>query len=259
MKDFIELTIKKTIDEYSNRPEIKTTWKEPLVGYADVYGDVIRNIKEITIPSHPLPEEILPEATIVVCYFLPFTEDIAKSNIKVEDNYASPEWAQAYEETNDLIEIINEKLVDELIRKGYKAINVKDRFPISEEYQYSHWSQRHMAYAAGLGTFGVNNLLISDVGCCGRYGSIVTNLDVVAGKPIEGTNCLYKFSNTCLACVKSCFTDSLAPDYTLFKRNVCAKICERNSKRYGEKRTCCGKCAVGLPCSHKNPIKMLKR
>lgn len=36
-----------------------------------------------------------------------------------------------------------------------------------------------------MGPFGVNNILITKVECCGRYSTIVTNLDVEPDSPLE--------------------------------------------------------------------------
>lgn len=35
----------------------------------------------------------------------------------------------------------------------------------------SEWSHRHAAYIAGLGIFGINNMLITNKGCVGRIPS----------------------------------------------------------------------------------------
>ena len=42
----------------------------------------------------------------------------------------------------------------------------------------SDWSHRHVAVIAGLGKFGLNNMLITDNGCCGRVGSFITDLKI---------------------------------------------------------------------------------
>lgn len=52
------------------------------------------SIKEIVSPSHALPNDLLPEAKTVVAYFIPFDDEIVKSNI--EGRECSKIWAQAY-------------------------------------------------------------------------------------------------------------------------------------------------------------------
>ena len=52
------------------------------------------------------------------------------------------------------------------------------RCPALGEGQYaneamtSNWSERHVAFGAELGTFGLHKGLISEKGCAGRYGSV---------------------------------------------------------------------------------------
>jgi epoxyqueuosine reductase QueG len=40
------------------------------------------------------------------------------------------------------------------------------------------WSERHAAYVAGLGTFGIHGALITEKDCSGRIGSVVTDLEI---------------------------------------------------------------------------------
>ena len=75
----------------------------------------------------------------------------------------------------------------------------------------SRWSQRHVAYIAGLGAFGKNNMLITDRGCCGRFYSVVTNLDVEPDTPVEGERCLYRIDGSCGACMRKCRSKAINP------------------------------------------------
>ncbi|MDD3403325.1 MAG: hypothetical protein PHQ72_08220 [Hespellia sp.] len=68
----------------------------------------------------------------------------------------------------------------------------------------SDWSHRHFAYAVGMGTFGINNMLITRYGCCGRYSTIVTNLNVEPDQPVSEEYCLYKKNGSYGICMKNC-------------------------------------------------------
>lgn len=47
----------------------------------------------------------------------------------------------------------------------------------SPEFTFSSsWSERHVAYAAGLGNFGLNGCLITSLGTSVRFASLVTSL-----------------------------------------------------------------------------------
>ena len=52
-------------------------------------------------------------------------------------------------------------------------------------------------------------MLITPKGCCGRYNTIVTNLDVTADKPMERELCLYKANGSCGICMKNCPTQAI--------------------------------------------------
>lgn len=263
MKDLIKNCIIEFVREYEKRDDISTTWREPLVGFADANHEYIKNIRNYTFEEHIMPKEVLEDASIIIAYFIPFSKEVANSN--VDGEVVSEKWTLAYEETNDMFIRLNEFIIDKINEMGYKGAVCDVAGDFTKEILKSKWSHRHIAKVAGLGTFGVNNMLITDEGCCGRYYTVVTNLPVSPDKPLEEENCLYKSKGTCLVCVKNCFSGALSKDnYDRFK---CYEVCMKNfniyEKLYGDKEQkiglprggseVCGKCVVNLPCSFKRP------
>lgn len=244
--------IKRTINEFESREDITSRWKEPILGFADVYDPMFNILKEVAFKEHIGPTEILGNAKTVVAYFLPFEEWISKSNIN--DKLSSKEWAKAYIETNTLISEINDNLIIWFKKKGYDAA----KLPLEKNMDYkelkSIWSNRHVAYIAGVGKFGLNNMLITQKGCCGRLGNIVASIKIEATKRSEQENCLYKHDKSCAICADRCINEALFIDK--FDRFKCFSMCQENEKFYSEigKAQICGKCLVGLPCSSKNPV-----
>lgn len=234
------------IEHYTQGQE--SIWRTPLIGFADADSPYIQKLPEIVMPEHKLPKDFLENAKVVISYFVPFTKKHGDTNLEVEDNYASVPWAHSYSGTNQMFEKLNLALVEEVQRLGYKAV-IPYNIGMDEKLLKSPWSQRHIAYAAGLGTFGINNMLITDSGCCGRFGSVVTNLPIQPGKIIEKERCLYKQNGSCKVCINHCFAGALTVDG--FDREKCYQMNCRNIEKYGEE--CCGKCDVGLPCSYKMP------
>jgi epoxyqueuosine reductase QueG len=98
-------------------------------------------------------------------------------------------------------------------------------------------------------------MLITEAGCCGRIGTLVTDLKLEADDRIEGENCLYKHNGTCGICVGKCQFDALNLDG--YDRRKCYGILLENDEHYSDMglTDVCGKCVVGLPCSYKNPVK----
>ena len=188
----------------------------------------------------------------------PFADSIAASNSHGEA--CSREWAVAYIETNRLIFDLNTYLRNQLIQKGYESTIIPATHNFDEKTLLSDWSHRHIAFFAGLGSFGLNNMLITEKGCCGRVGSIVTN---VAVEPTGGSgleNCLYKHGGLCKKCIERCEVQALTLDG--FDRQKCYQAkCLANAKVYSNLGLVdvCGKCLVNVPCSYSNPARKLLR
>ena len=253
MKDKLEMIIKQFVKHYSETKEVQTKWKEPIIAYADAMDKMFYNLKEAVSVSHAMPKDLLPEAKTVVTYFIPFDEDVVKSNI--EGKESSKIWAKTYIETNQLILDLNTYIRDELKKSGYKSNIIPATHNFDEKKLISDWSHRHVAYIAGLGTFGLNNMLITDKGCCGRIGSFITDLKIEPTKRKNKENCLYRHMNTCKKCVDRCVNDALKIDS--FDRHKCYEMCLYNDKFHSDEGLAdvCGKCLVNVPCSMTNPVK----
>jgi epoxyqueuosine reductase QueG len=246
-------------------------WRDPLVsaisvcsgtGAAPDFTQSGRWLKKAVSSTHLLPDDILPNAQSVIAFFIPFTETVVEGNR--EGEAASAEWALCYIRTNELIAKISNALETMFAQDNLKTGKIPATHNFDEERLVSDWSHRHIAYLAGLGTFGLNNMLITVQGCCGRFGSIVTEWEYT-GPPGTGTvpeeKCLFKRNGNCGLCVKRC----PAGAYTLktdgkdgvnFDRKSCYSLCLKNAEKHKDLgyADVCGKCLVGLPCSTKAPV-----
>lgn len=251
MKAKLENVIKEYVANYPKYQNTKSKWGEPLISYADADDKEFYILKEIVSPTHSLPTDFLPEAKTVVTYFIPFDEAIVNSNIK--EKHCSKEWGIAYIETNKLILDLNTFVMNELEKIGYKSNVIPATHNFDEKKLISDWSHRHVAVIAGLGTFGINNMIITEKGCCGRVGSFVTDIIIKPTPKIKGENCLYKSMNICNKCVEKCVNDALQIEF--FNRHKCYEMCLENDRYHSDLGLVdvCGKCIVNLPCSIKNP------
>lgn len=232
------------MEEHCRTKGISNVWQQPVVKFAHASHPLFARLKELVTEEHYLPQDYLPGASIVVSYFLPFSRPVAQSN--VEHRASSPLWAQSYLNANAMAVGINAFLVDFLRQRGVEACVPTDAGMISLEAPRSRWSQRHVAYIAGHGTFGLNNMLISDKGSVGRYFSIITRLDVPADPVVQEERCLFKKHGACKLCVGRCFTGALTENG--FDRFRCLAQCLENDALYPGADVC-GKCVVELPCS----------
>lgn len=108
----------------------------------------------------------------MIAYYVPFTRELAKTN-QTGTVLASADWELAYEETNAMFGKLNEYLIHFLKKHGFKGEISPKSATFDQKLLKSDWSHLHFAYAAGVGTFGINNMLITRYGCCGRYSTIL--------------------------------------------------------------------------------------
>lgn len=256
MREKIEAWVGEFVKEYRESSQTESQWQEPLVGFADAADKGFLELKERVSPTHALPEDFLEDAQTVVAFFIPFAPEIPVSNQGGTE--ASREWAVAYIETNQLILQLNTYICRQLEKEGYRGTVIPATHNFSKETLLSDWSHRHVAYLAGLGSFGLNNMLITEKGCCGRIGSLVTNAKVAADSIVRGENCLYKHNGTCRKCAASCVHEAL--HLTGFDRHRCYEKCLENAAAHKELGLAdvCGKCLVKMPCSTQNPAGRLR-
>jgi epoxyqueuosine reductase QueG len=246
----VDNLIRETISRLTaiNKHSEDTGWKEPLVAYASADDPLFAMLKQTINPTHALPHDFLPEAQTVIAYFLPFKDDVVDSNIA--GHFSSRTWALAYIETNRLIGVINQHLQGQLIALGYKAVFVPANHNFNQKTLLSDWSHRSAAYIAGLGTFGFNHMLITEKGCCGRIGSLITDLELQPTPRYTRELCLYKQDRSCQRCAQKCVNTALGTDG--LDKHKCYEMCLINAARFNNLESTadiCGKCLAGVPCS----------
>lgn len=242
-------------DYVASKENIKTRWKKPLIAVAGVGDERFFNLKKSVGEFHLLPTDMLSDAKSVITYFLPFGDSVVDSNIR--DSQCSKEWAYAYIETNILIEELNKHIISELEKLGYSSVSTPATHNYSQDELITNWSYRHIAEISGLGKMGANNILITDSGCCGRIGVLVTALDLPNTKENKAyrERCPYKIDKSCGICLEKCVNDSLNTNG--FNRFKCNELLLENLKGFKElhpEMDCCGKCCVALPCSKSSPL-----
>ncbi|NTU60655.1 MAG: epoxyqueuosine reductase, partial [Deltaproteobacteria bacterium] len=153
-------------------------------------------------PNHLLPSDLLPGARSVVAFFLPFDEAVVRANRR--RRAVAPEWVLAYRETNALIADITRRLTDALAERGVRAAAQPPTHNFDPVTLSCRWSHRSAAFLAGLGTFGLHRLLITEAGCAGRFGSLVLDASLPPTPPPAREHCLHFAGAKCRACVDGC-------------------------------------------------------
>lgn len=244
--------IQQYVAAYPQEMGLENYWQAPLVAFASAEDPRFHQIKKWGQPAHQLPTDLLPEARTVVAYFLPFLPAIPQSNRN--GRLASRQWGNAYIQTNQLIAHLNAFLKAQLEQAGFQTAFAQATHNFDESSLMSCWSHRHVAYLAGLGNFGLNNMLITEKGCCGRVGTLVTSAPINCRPPVPAETCLYRHNGSCGACVNRCVNGSLTKE--AFHRHRCYEMCLENAAALSAigLADVCGKCTVGLPCSGENPV-----
>lgn len=237
---------------------------EPLFGYANKDDELFNKMKqhEVIGPHFLKPDEWIENAKSVISIFLPFSEKIRVSNRGGQ--YPSSLWLHGRIDGQNLIVLSSNKIVEYLNSEGYSAVSPSHdprfRFelftvedPEDEWFGKSHtcnWSEIHVAYTCGLGTFGLSKSLITEKGSAGRILSVVTNAEIQPSeRKYEG---LYDYCSECGMCIVNCPVEAIS-----YKNGKEHKICAPYMLKMNEMfnpRIGCGKCQVGLQCEYEIPV-----
>jgi epoxyqueuosine reductase len=223
---------------------------EPMTGVALASDSLFDALKAegVVGPDHMTPAEWLPGSKSVISYFLPFSLKVRAANRTA--GLPAKEWLYGRIEGEEFNVALRKFLVGWFKDQGFEAIApaIDERFKVVN--RKSNWSERHVAYIAGLGTFSLSCSLITRRGSAGRFGSVVVNA------PMEATpryyDSVYENCSKCGACILRC--PPLAITESGKDHEVCSGFCDRTKVRYSP-RYGCGKCQTGVPCEEKIPEK----
>jgi ferredoxin len=249
---------------------------EPLVGFASAADPLFEQFKTVVSPEHLTPKEAfeleLGEGTFVdgtvISVVFPLEEKIRASN---RGQKSRPSDAWVLNRSFGVSEVLGSKVMHRigllLAEQGFRTVAptqaVWFRKFRGSTGPCSNWSERHIAYAAGLGTFGLNEGFITEKGIAVRLMSVVTDCVIApdAGKTSGYLdNCLYYQNKTCGACIRRCPVGAITE--AGHDKMKCYVAC------YGEESqkisvelggdpqlgAGCGFCQTGVPCEFKNPI-----
>jgi len=167
-------------------------------------------------------------------------------------------------------EALREHMVEILTELGYQAVapilQPYFRVDTNDKGPYSNWSERHIAYAAGHGTFSLSDGLITECGIAHRCGSVVTDLVLPVSLRITKnpySNCLFYIDGSCKACINRCPAGAITEEghNKLKCRDYQRDFGYSALKEYDNDTSIagCGLCQTKVPCEFQNPTRKLKR
>jgi len=240
---------------------------DPLVGFSRGDDPLYEQFKEHVGPSCLTPSEVFGAtfggaepvpALTVISWILPQTRATREDNRR-EVTYPAERWARARIFGEQVNERLRAHLVQALGQAGYRAVAPVQiaafREQVSPLYgRSSTWSERHVAYAAGLGTFGLCDGLITRVGKAVRIGSVVTDLELPASPrdyAVHQEYCLFYADGSCGSCMTRCPVGAITPagkDKEACSAHLFQSTQPYVTKTYGFDGYGCGLCQTGVPC-----------
>ena len=270
IRDFIATSPENSLHTADGEP----AWDDALVGIASGADPIWQQYKEYVGAFHWTPWEVFnqhrPEANVsaeqltVISWVLPQRKLVRETNRK-ETEYPSEAWARirVYGEAFNVA--LRRHVADHLEKAGHPAVAPmlvpNWTWVQSKHYSYaSSWSERHVAHAAGLGTFGLCDGLITARGKAMRTGSVVAKITLEPTPRPYNTHqayCLYHAEGTCGKCIDRCPADAITKDgHDKEKcRQHLARAREYVVQTYQFEGYGCGLCQVGVPCEAQIPVK----
>lgn len=255
---------------------------EPLVGFADGDDTIFTEYKKIIGDAHLAPRQVLemhlrekgmsfiPKRITVISFIMPSTQETRRSMHR-ETLLPSLRWNHTRWQGQDFIIELSKYLVGELEGIGYQAVapEVSGYFKIVPGTLVSNWSQRHIAYAAGLGTFSLNDGFITPKGIAMRCGSVVTDA-VIPATPRKYNdhlaNCLFFQGISCRRCIERCPAGAISEQgHNKQKCFVYLNQQKEQAKELGRSEVYlgryagCGLCQTKVPCEGRIPLPDLGR
>jgi len=270
IRDFVKSPAN-TLGDRHNEPAFDV----PLVGFSSGDDPLYDQFKRLIGPFHWTPTEafthafpdvwITPDQLTVISWILPQTRATKTDNRK-ENVHVSERWARSRKFGEEFNVKLRDYLVIRLSEAGYQAAAPQNlpSFSLNASQRYgmaSSWSERRAAYAAGLGTFGLCDGLITSVGKAMRCGSVVARLSIPATpRPYDDPHayCLFfsQGGGACGKCIGRCPAGAITTEG--HDKKKCAEyvyVVERAHalEAYGLEAYGCGLCQTKVPCESRIP------
>lgn len=273
LQNFLVEAIKRSVAE-SPRNRLRDIdgspiFEEPLIGFTCGDNPLFQEYKKIISEDHLTPREALrlkypdaePEHVSTITWILPIARQTRISNRR-ETQGPSLRWNNTRFQGEDFNNDLRKYVVSLLEERGYLAIapalpEILKNLTLANG-PASNWSERHVAYIAGLGTFSLTDAFITEKGITHRCGSVVTNAHFSPGEKVPGSHvayCPFLNDGSCGVCIDRCPGGAITPQG--HDKNLCRKIMFEVQKPWLEGAhgpgyigayAGCGLCLTKVPC-----------
>lgn len=220
----------------------KCAWLDiPLVGFAPVER-WDRPPFEPWVPPEFRPAAIYPDTRTVIVIGLPV-------NLPVLETAPSIWYHELYRTINTLLDGYGYRIASFLSARGHPSVPVpRDGYgsvSVLKERPVTFFSHRHAAFCAGLGTFGVNNMILTrEFGPRVRFTSIFTTA-LLPPDPIVGEELCIRCGKCVEACPARALEEGEYPETLTDKRTCATRSEELNRRSISPCGLCIRVCPVG--------------
>ncbi len=215
-------------DPKENAEKIKTLcrqWGSSLFGVADLR----LSEKEETLLSPSLIDQ--HPLAISVGYHL------SDSILEGIENQPTPLYFHHYQRVNILLDTIGLVVTSAIQDLGYRAMPIPTSQIVDWKTQKGHLSHKHVAWAAGLGWIGRNNLLVNE-----QFGSRIRLVTILADIPLVVSSPAIKDCGSCLDCLSLCPAGAIKVRQEEFDHLRCYEQLRTFAKTLHLSHNICGVC-----------------
>lgn len=210
--------------------------KDKLRSVADSRGGKlfgVCRIDELRENLHPEIREVSAKLNSAISIGIP----LSKSVLDTIKNRPNMLYKAHYQQVNHILNDISFIIVSKIIENGGEALPIPASQILDQKMLRAHLSHREIAYKAGLGWRGRNNLLVAEnYGSKVRLVTILTDLELEIDKPMEH-DC-----GDCYNCLTVCPADAIGEEPEDFDLPACYKKVQEFSKYKGYGHLICGLC-----------------
>lgn len=281
VKDYVLTSPLNCLMDFDNKP----FFGEPVISFADGDAPIFQNFKKSVSESHLLPREILEKQipiplkkkpgfeikhVSVISGALPINPEIIQSESKSQYgstlmhnhmNWRGGHWG-FLKSVSDYIEVLFYIMGHHAVAPFFSPLYRSEPQKIAGNCRktISNWSERHIAEACGLGTFGLNGMIITEKGVAVNLFSLVCDVELPpTPKPIK-QNCLYYREGSCRKCMERCQNTAISLEGRNARKchEYAAQKLPEILKKEGKLQDIigiptCGLCTMGVPCSDRIP------
>ena len=270
IEDFVATSMANSLDGSSG----ERAFASPLVGFSSgadsLYDEYVLHIGDFYLTPMKIFRKAFPEVSMVepkdltvISWVLPSTHSTRQEQSN-QSKRPSERWARVRYYGEMFNESLRCHVVEQLTTSGIQAVAPMlapfwSRIDKGPYAPCSNWSERHASYAAGLGTFGLCDGLITPVGKAMRTGSVVAHITITPSKrPYihRHAYCLFYSQGSCGKCISRCPVKAISDSG--HDKQRCMQYTEYKMKEYvldtyGFSTSACGLCQAGVPCTDHIP------